>query len=102
MFLVFIDNFLVLLVLVELQQMMEKENLCLENVENARYTQPWLCDEFSEVTPELCSHIGSGSGGYADQIFKYAAYELFGITVNKVEYRQLRFSLLFLRFFNSK
>lgn len=70
--------------------MLEKENLSLDSFENSAFAQPWCCDGFSETAPELCSHVGSGSGGYADHIFKYAAFELFGINVNKIEYKQLR------------
>lgn len=84
------------MLLVELQQMLEKQNLSLDSFESSTFAQPWLGDGFTETTPELCSHIGSGSGGYADHIFKYAAFELFGINVNKIEYKQLRFVSHFL------
>lgn len=72
--------------------MMEKENVSLENFDNSTFAQPWFGDGIFESAPELCSHIGSGSGGYADHIFKYAAFELFGINVNEIEYKQLRFA----------
>lgn len=44
------------------------------------------------VNGELIGHQGSGSGGYAENIFKYAAKELYGICVEKVEFRPQRFA----------
>lgn len=70
--------------------MLEKENLSLNDFESSVFTQPWFDEGFAETTPELYSHIGSGSGGYADHIFKYAASELFGIHISKIDYKQLR------------
>lgn len=75
---------------VELQQMLEKEGVSLCDIENSTFARPWLTDETAEVTPELYSHVGSGSGGYADHIFKYAASELFSVDIATVEYKQLR------------
>lgn len=69
--------------------MMEKENVSLDNIKSSTFTKLWQ-EGFPETIPELYGHIGSGSGGYADHIFKYAALELFGITVNKIDYKQLR------------
>lgn len=82
--------------------MLEKENMTLDHFENSTFAQPWLGDGFSEVAPELCCHIGSGSGGYADHIFKYAAFELFGIAVNKIDYKQLRYIHQYLHFASKK
>lgn len=39
---------------------------------------------------QLVSHEGSGSGGYLNYIFKYACKELFGETVDSIEYKVLR------------
>lgn len=39
---------------------------------------------------ELKSHRGSGSGGYADFIFDYAARKLFNIDNAKLEYKTIR------------
>lgn len=45
---------------------------------------------FSLHPSNLYSHAGSGSGGYLEHIFKYAAFELFGQTVDKITYVTLR------------
>lgn len=42
---------------------------------------------------ELLTNSGSGSGGYAHHIFCHAAFELFNINVEKVEFKPLRFVL---------
>lgn len=41
-------------------------------------------------TANVWAHETSGSGGYADHLFKYAARELFGIQVDTIEYKNLR------------
>lgn len=48
---------------------------------------PW-----GTVQPALSiwSHELSGSGGYSDHIFKYAAKELFNEDINTLEYKNLR------------
>lgn len=38
----------------------------------------------------IWSHETSGSGGYSDHIFKYAAKELFGADVISLDYKNLR------------
>lgn len=75
--------------LVELEQMLSKDNISLDNLENGTFSQPWLVDN-STITPNLHRHIGSGSGGYADNIFIYAAKEIFGVEVENVKYKTLR------------
>lgn len=82
-------NHLVFL-LVELEQMLEKQGMSLENINSSTIAQPWLEQENCEVTPELYGHVGSGSGGYSDHVFKYAARELFDIPCDKLEYKNLR------------
>lgn len=73
--------------------MLEKDGILLNDVEEANFDQPWHKDNVS-VKPQIYGHIGSGSGGYSDQIFKYAAEELFGIKVENIEYKNLRFVVL--------
>lgn len=79
------------MILVELQQMLFKENCNLADLENGRFSQPWLIKQDSDIEPNLSRHLGSGSGGYCDHIFRFAAKELFGIEVDILEYRNLRF-----------
>lgn len=75
--------------LVEIEQMLEKDDLCLDNIESAKFDQPWL-KENTQIEPCIYGHVGSGSGGYSDFIYKFAAEELFGIKVEKLEYKNLR------------
>lgn len=42
---------------------------------------------------ELLTNSGSGSGGYAHNLFCYAARELYNININKVEFKPLRLVL---------
>lgn len=45
---------------------------------------------------KLLTNNGSGSGGFAHHIFCHAAQELFNITIDKVEFKPLRFVQEFL------
>lgn len=49
-------------------------------------------DDFTKYLsdPTLMVHSGGGSGGYAEQIFSYAAMELFGETTGSVEFTTVR------------
>nr|CAH7734396.1 unnamed protein product [Callosobruchus chinensis] len=72
---------------IELQQMLQGEGISLTDVPAGQFSQPWRDEGAGEVMVSL----GSGSGGYADHIFRYAAKELFGEEVSlPLEYRQLR------------
>ncbi|KAJ8978044.1 hypothetical protein NQ317_013572 [Molorchus minor] len=75
---------------IELEQMLQKDDISLSSLKDSTLSQPWLLRNNSEVDPFLMRHIGSGSGGYADHIFKYAARELFGEEVDKLVYKSLR------------
>ncbi|KAJ8933935.1 hypothetical protein NQ314_013691 [Rhamnusium bicolor] len=75
---------------IELEQMLQKDEISLDSLENSAFSQPWLLKEDHDVTPSLTRHIGSGSGGFADHIFRYAAKELFGEELEKLEYKSLR------------
>ncbi|CAG9835690.1 unnamed protein product [Diabrotica balteata] len=74
---------------VELEQMLMKDNISLDTLENGKFTQPWN-SLTEEIVPSLVKHIGSGSGGYADHIFKYAANDLFGEDCDHLEYKSVR------------
>lgn len=75
---------------IELEQMLIKDGISLDSLDNSTFSQPWLLKNDQEVTPSLTRHIGSGSGGYADHIFKNATKELFGKEIEKLEYKSLR------------
>lgn len=74
---------------IELQQMLQAENISLESLENSMFSLPWTTNN-ENVTAIPKRHIGSGSGGYSDYIFKTAAKELFGISIDNIEYKALR------------
>lgn len=72
--------------------MLSKDRISLETLEESTFSQPWLLkQESTEILPNLTCHIGSGSGGYSDYIFKFAAKELFGIEGINLQYKTLRF-----------
>ncbi|CAH1961727.1 unnamed protein product [Acanthoscelides obtectus] len=80
---------------IELQQMLQGEGLSLVDAPEGRLTQPWIPEDgqggAGDGEVRLRRHVGSGSGGYADHIFKYATKELFGEDVSlPLEYKQLR------------
>lgn len=75
---------------VELEQMLTKSDVTLSTLENSTFTEPWIFEECREVAPKICKHLGSGSGGYADHIFRYACKELFNEDVDKLDYKCLR------------
>jgi len=52
-------------------------------------------DNVTENNSKLFTSSGSGSGGYAHHIFCYAAHELFNINIDKVEFKSLRFVLIY-------
>lgn len=54
---------------------------------------PWTQEDELDLYPkslDLKGHIGSGSGGYADHIFHYAANELFGEENSTLTYKTMR------------
>lgn len=50
----------------------------------------WPWETVQPSTSAIWAHENSGSGGYSDHIFKYAARELFDMTVTELEYKNLR------------
>ncbi|XP_060527568.1 probable cytosolic Fe-S cluster assembly factor AGAP009023 isoform X2 [Cylas formicarius] len=75
---------------IELDQMLANESVSLKDLHDSKFSQPWLNFHGDDVYPYLLKHAGSGSGGYSDHIFRYAAKELFGITLNEIQYKNLR------------
>ena len=43
---------------------------------------------------ELLGHSGGGSGGYLEHTLKYAAKQIYGIEVEQLQFKTLRFSQL--------
>lgn len=81
--------------------MLEKDNIDLASLENSTTSEPWIPTEVTESLPYLTRHIGSGSGGYADHILKFAAMELFGIECDKLQYKELRYFAYPIQLFQS-
>lgn len=71
--------------------MLLNEGKSLECFEEAKFQQFWDMNSDQQLVPHLKRHIGSGSGGYADHIFQYAAKELFNIECDKLQYKTLRY-----------
>lgn len=82
-----IRNSILYNILVEIEQMLCTQNANLLDEKRIPFDWPW-----GTVKPEMSiwSHELSGSGGYSDHIFKYAAKELFNEYINTLEYKPLR------------
>lgn len=72
---------------IEIEQMFSGENLNLLEEKSMPMDWPWTSN-----TPahSIYGYEHSGSGGYAEYIFKYAAKELFNETIDAVEFKPLR------------
>lgn len=72
---------------IEIEQMLAKESKQLGEFAAGSFDWPWTLS-----VPEafVWSHESSGSGGYADFIFKHVAKELFNEEVTKLDYKNLR------------
>lgn len=75
------------LILVEIEQMLEKQGISLSDMKEGEIDWPW-----SSTRPSmpLWGHETSGSGGYSDHIFKFAAKRLFDEDVSTLQYTSLR------------
>nr|XP_012154057.1 PREDICTED: probable cytosolic Fe-S cluster assembly factor CPIJ010948 isoform X2 [Megachile rotundata]XP_012154059.1 PREDICTED: probable cytosolic Fe-S cluster assembly factor CPIJ010948 isoform X2 [Megachile rotundata] len=74
---------------IELEQMLNEYNVTLSEVNEKEVQKPFGV-QTENLETNLCSHSGSGSGGYADFIFRYAAKYLFDETDVIVEFKNLR------------
>ncbi|PZC81596.1 hypothetical protein B5X24_HaOG212520 [Helicoverpa armigera] len=72
---------------IELEQMLDVSGKVLNDVTGVELDWPW---GQGDAPPAVRRHIGTGSGGYADHVFLYAAQQLFGGTDAKLVYRNLR------------
>ncbi|XP_058797904.1 probable cytosolic Fe-S cluster assembly factor AGAP009023 [Phymastichus coffea] len=73
---------------IEVEQMLIQQEKSLSDFDNATIERPFQFQEKNDSI--LLGHQGSGSGGYADFIFHYAAKNLFQETNAKLEYKSLR------------
>lgn len=72
---------------IEIEQMLSGENLNLLEEKSMPMDWPWTSNTPSH---SIYGYEHSGSGGYAEYIFKYAAKELFNETIDSVEFKPLR------------
>ncbi|XP_025987991.1 probable cytosolic Fe-S cluster assembly factor AGAP009023 isoform X2 [Solenopsis invicta] len=74
---------------IELEQMLNEDGLILNEIDEGEIKQPF--GSYSEeIGTKLWGHSGSGSGGYADFIFRYAAKNLFDEDNVTVDFKSLR------------
>lgn len=74
---------------IELEQMLNEQNLILNEIDEGEVKQPF--GRYNEkIENKLWGHSGSGSGGYADFIFRYAAKNLFDEENVTVEFKNLK------------
>lgn len=74
---------------IELEQMLNESNLTLNDISDGDIKK--LFGPYNNTSDDdLWSHKGSGSGGYADFIFHYAAKHLFDINNATLEFKPLR------------
>lgn len=71
----------------EVEQLLEKRHISLND-----------CPQLPlDVLPDLDSvqgHYGGGAGGYLECLFRYAAKELYGHEVDRMEYKVIRYELI--------
>lgn len=72
---------------IEIEQMLSSANVSLLDENAVRMDWPWRTDAPSH---SVYGYERSGSGGYAEHLFKYAAKELFNETIDTVEFKALR------------
>ncbi|XP_043282277.1 probable cytosolic Fe-S cluster assembly factor AAEL012261 [Venturia canescens] len=74
---------------IELEQMLEQRGTVLSEIAAEKLDRPFgSCKE--SIDTDIWSHLGSGSGGYADYIFGYAARHLFEIEDVQIKFKNLR------------
>ncbi|KAL6264396.1 hypothetical protein P5V15_004505 [Pogonomyrmex californicus] len=74
---------------IELEQMLNEDSLTLNEINDGKIEQPFGTYS-KEIGNGLWGHSGSGSGGYADFIFRYAAKNLFDEDNVTVDFKNLR------------
>ncbi|KAM0733431.1 putative cytosolic Fe-S cluster assembly factor [Formica fusca] len=74
---------------IELEQMLSEDGLVLNEIHEGEIKQPFGSYN-KEIENKLWGHSGSGSGGYADFIFRYAAKNLFDEEDVVVDFKNLR------------
>nr|CAG4641660.1 EOG090X05AC [Eurycercus lamellatus] len=70
---------------VEIEQMLEELNIEFSNLESSS-----IDSLNGSMEPEWTVPPGSGSGGYAEHVMRYAAKELYGITLEQINFLPVR------------
>jgi iron only hydrogenase large subunit-like protein len=83
----------VVITAIEVEQMLEKLNKSLEDFDRVSLVD--LFQTENGKTINLMSHAGSGSGGYAEFVFRHAAESLFGKKLNNIEWKSGRYKIGF-------
>ncbi|XP_043516494.1 probable cytosolic Fe-S cluster assembly factor GJ13047 [Frieseomelitta varia] len=74
---------------IELEQMFNEHNVSLNEI-NEKEVGKLVESQMIDFKNNLCGHSGSGSGGYAEFILRFAARHLFDETDVTVEFKNLR------------
>lgn len=69
--------------------MLNENNVPLSEINEKEVQRPFE-PQMDKLKNDLYGHSGSGSGGYADFILRYAAKQLFDQEIATVEFRSLR------------
>lgn len=72
---------------IELEQMLDDQHVTLNEIEGGKIHKPFSTEDEGS---HLMGHSGTGSGGYADFILRYAAKYLFDESDIKVDFKNLR------------
>ncbi|XP_012257068.1 probable cytosolic Fe-S cluster assembly factor GJ13047 isoform X2 [Athalia rosae] len=75
---------------IEVENMLINQGVSLNDVEESEIDRPFGVYDNQQLDKILWGHQGSGSGGYAHFIFRYAAYYLFQETNPAIEFKNLR------------
>ncbi|KAK3089490.1 hypothetical protein FSP39_004011 [Pinctada imbricata] len=70
----------------EVEKMLEQEGVSLSQVEPLPLTSNFPC----LVNGDVLSHMGGGSGGYLEHVMRFAASQILGHPVDRLQYKTLR------------
>jgi iron only hydrogenase large subunit-like protein len=76
----------------ELWEMLQKESISLESVDEDTSASPFglMPSSLAQTSAEMLGHEGGGSGGYLHHVALYAAEQILGLKLDKLEYKVLR------------
>lgn len=80
-----------------MEALLIKQDIVFDDIVSEKFDT--VMDNVTENNSELLTNSGSGSGGYAHNIFCYAAHKLFNINIDKIEFKPLRYCSLNILFY---